>query len=121
MNSRNLILGVLSALDWGGPVRVGSVSVRVDKVPRGGTWRDGTVHVETVPTDGFGSGEPCGWPIMTEAEALTEATELIEWFASRWAGREGNSQRIAAARELAVAAAAGRREPRRKHAQTKRN
>ena len=73
MNGRDLILGVLSALDWGGPVRVGSVSVHVYNVPRGGTWRDGTVHVETVPTGGWGPGEPCGWPIMTEAEALMEA------------------------------------------------
>jgi len=106
MNGRDLILDVLSVLDWGGPVRVGSVTVHVHSVPRGGNWHDGTVCVEAVPGDGRGSGKPCAWPTMTEAEALKEAAELVQWFESKWAGREGNSQRIAAARELVAAAAA---------------
>ena len=102
---RELMLDVLSALNWGGPVRIAGVSVHIYSVPDGGTWRDGVVRVTAIPANGRGIGDECAWPVMTDAEALAEAPELIEYFASRMGGASG---RIAAARELLRMAPEGR-------------
>lgn len=106
---RELILDVLGALDWGGPVRIAStnVSIHIHGIPRGGTWRDGVVDVETIPPSGHSfDSRACSWPPMTDAEALTEAAELIEYAASRLTGAP---DRVAAAREVLRLAAEERR------------
>jgi hypothetical protein len=108
MKSRDLILDVLVALG-AGICRVGNVSVQIHGVPdeveddrgrlRPGKWRDGHVNIERLPEDGRGRGEECPWPTMTDAEALREAADLIEYFAPH-----RSAERVAAARALLAAA-----------------
>jgi hypothetical protein len=103
---RETILDVLTALDWGGHVRIRNVSVHIHGVPRGGSWRDGSVSVETIPADGLGFAEPCSFPAMTAGEALTEAAELIEYADVRL---KVAPDRVAAAREVLRMASGTRR------------